>query len=159
MVDIQSKEVIDKISDELKVQPALSIPRNISKDIQLSYNVNPTYINKTAAVNLSDSASATIRTTDSEKDTFLTSVYLTVTKDAISDSLFSQITAVLETGETSTILLIRYEPTTTGSFHQQLVLTRPIKLKKNSQILFLHNTATASIDGTAVINYYETDPQ
>jgi len=90
MVDIQSKEVIDQISEELRVQPALMIPRVLSKDIQLVYEV----LKRERAVNIFDTNGAsttgtiTLFTVPSRERGrfFLTHASLDVTSDVSADN-------------------------------------------------------------------------
>lgn len=91
MVEIQSKEVIDKISAELKIQPSMEIPRELNKNIQLVYNINSdNFIKNTDE--LTDSGPRTVTgpltsfTTPINKDFFLTNVTASFIKDATCDS-------------------------------------------------------------------------
>jgi len=160
MVDIQSKEVIDKISDELKVQPAMEIPRALAKDIQLVYEVNPTPLIQTISSTVSDGTAITIFTTSAVKDTFMVGLSLSVAKDVLATSLFSRITA-RPFGQAANLefIRIRYEPVTVGDFIESLSFPHPIKLARGSPISLTNSTAVGSIDTTGIIFFYETDPQ
>ena len=160
MVEIQSKEVIDKMSDELKVQPALLLPRELGKMIVPTFEVNPprNIIIKTGSA--SDTATAaTIYTTDIKKRTFLSTIHLSVTKDASAAGTNTRI--VLRTREQGVLqlILLQYEPTTAGSFVQTLNFPFPLELQKGAVVEIKHDNATASIDGIANIFFFETDPQ
>lgn len=86
MVDIQSKEVIDKISDELKVQPALQIPRELAKQIQLTYDVGARRIIDIARGGVrTTSGDLNIFVTPTDKDFFLVSCSIGYIKDAACD--------------------------------------------------------------------------
>ena len=161
MVDIQSKEVIDKISDELKVQPALVIPRELSKQIQLSYGVNPPKnIQGSAVVNLSDSSSVTIITAHAIKRTFITGAWLSIAKSVAATSLFTELIFTPRHSNAATsIIRVRYEPVTAGSFTQHVEFPHPIELLQGSVVGIINSTAVASIDVSAAITFYETDPQ
>lgn len=158
MVDIQSKEVIDKISEELKVQPSMQIPRELAKQIQLIYNINPERKIQIKVADASDSTFANIMTTHAKKRTFLIGVYLTVSKDVLNDSLFSSITVIPKKGAQVTIISIRYEPLTAGQFTESIMFPVPIELEKSSGIGISNTTATASIDTGGRIFFYEEDP-
>lgn len=158
MVDIQSKEVIDKIAEDLKVQPALQIPRELAKAIQLVYNVNPERMIRIKGNTASDATSAAIHTTSATKDTFLVGLSLTIAKSALATSLSSGI-IITPFGEASaTVELIRYEPTTAGQFHTNIQFIKPIKLNRGSTVTVTNTTATASIDTTGTIFFFEVDP-
>jgi len=116
-LDIQSKEVIDKISDELKVQPALAIPRELSDKIQLVYAVNPVrHLIQTNGGTLSDGTSATPFSFHATKNTFVTGLTISVAKSVLSQSINSSINLIIKgSAATSAFLTINYEPLTVGS--------------------------------------------
>lgn len=160
MVEIQSKEVIDKISDELKVQPALEIPRTLAKDIQLVYGINPPREIKLISTAVSD-GSATIHTTHATKRTFITGAYVSTSKDVLAPSLATSLTLFpLGMSTAQNLLVLRYEPLTVAS---HLVASKdyvePIELAKASAITLTHTSATGSIDTAVILTFYETDPQ
>ena len=160
MVDIQSKEVIDKISDELKIQPALQIPRELAKDIQLSYNVNPVRKLFVRTFKAADSVSGTIFTADTRKRTFLVGVALSVTKSALATSVLSEINAIMEgDGTRRNLLEIAYEPLGAGQFVTSLILPIPIEIAKGTAVNVDNSTNIASIDALGIAYFYETDPQ
>ena len=159
MVDHQSKEVVDKISDELKIQPSLQIPRGISKEIQLSYNVNPRKRIQVSRVSGADASSVAIFTTSTTKKTFLIGVSLSVSKDVVNDGKVSSITATPLEGSSETILEIRYEPITAGQFTETIMFQHAIELKKATAVGFINGSALASIDAAGIAYFYETDPQ
>lgn len=159
MVDIQSKEVIDKISEDLKVQPAMQIPRALAEKIELVYVVNPERLVKIKGATASDATTATIITTSTTKDTFLIGAGIAVAKDVNSNSLISSIVATPSQSDAQTTLMIRYEPTTAGQFKQYISFPIPIKLERGTTVTITNTSATASIDTTGIIYFYEVDPQ
>jgi len=159
MVDIQSKEVIDKISDELKIQPALSIPRTLGKDIQLSYNVNPVRNIQVIRSPLIDASAVTMLTTSPTKRTFICGVQLSVSKSVLSTSVFSNISANPKNGAAVQLAELRYEPVTAGEHETQIQFTCPIELDTGTNVILNNSTAIASIDTIGIIYFYETDPQ
>lgn len=160
MVDIQAKEVIDKISEDLKIQPALQIPRAIGDKIQLVYGVNPERLVQAISDVASDSTAGTILTTHATKDTFLVGIDLSVSKDIVSDSIFTDVRG-FPFGLTTAVNLIslRYEPLTAGAHHKNIAFTKPILLARNTTLRIVNNTATASIDASATVFLYEVDRQ
>jgi len=160
MVDIQSKEVIDKISDDLKVQPSLQIPRELAKQIQLVYNVNPEREIKIASVTASDSTAVAIMTTSATKNTFLIGASLSTAKDVVSTSLFSAIRGhVFGQAATAILFAQRYEPVTAGAHSLTINFSKPIKLERASVVSVSNSTNVASIDTTGIVYFFETDPQ
>ena len=159
MVEIQAKEVIDKISEDLKVQPAMTVPRTLSKDIQLSYNVNPERLIKVASASANDATSATIHTTHATKDTYLVGASLTVAKSVLVISIFSTIKC-FPFGESAAleVMRLRYEPLTAGDTAMAQTFP-PIKLERGSIISVTNGNAVPSIDATGFVFFYEVDPQ
>ena len=121
-LEIQSKEVIDKISEDLKVQPAQKIPRKLSKDIQLSYDCNPLPEMQFKNLVISDSTSGIIHTTHATKRTFLVGIHLSVSKDANSTSNKSTVIGYGKGKAVSTLISIRTEPTTAGQGDRKSVV-------------------------------------
>jgi len=162
MVDIQSKEIIDKMSDDLKVQPAMQLPRELGKQILPVYNVNPVRNIDVKSVNVNDTATAiAIHTTSATKRTFLIGVSIAVNKDVVNVGTNSLIRANVTGNLTvaTNLLIVRYESVTAGSFNENIMFPIPIEITKNTSIEFKHNGALASIDGTGIVYFYETDPQ
>lgn len=162
MVDIQSKEVIDKISDELKVQPSMAIPRALGKDIQLVYGVNPPKEIKVRFASLSDGTSVTAFTAATGKRTFLVSASVTVSKDVVSPAIATQLNA-FPVGRSSavTMLMLRYEPLTVGSNlrARESWVGQGFEIEPGTIITLTNTSGTASIDASSIIYFYETNPQ
>jgi len=162
MVDIQSKEVIDKMSEDLKVQPSLTLPRVLGTTIQPTYEVNPVLKPRNFQAAISDALAVTILTTDPIKRTFLHSVFLTVAKDVVSTSTFTRIDGFAlgsSTTSSENFLIVRYEPVTVGSnITAQMRFDPPIELQKGALLRVRHGNATASIDGTAIVVISNSDP-
>jgi len=160
-VDIQSKEVIDKISDELKVQPAMSIPRELAKNIQLVYGVNPVRLIQVTSKTTSDATTSTILTTNATKRTFVVAMNMTIAKDVVSTSLVSAIRGTPLGDSATDILRIRTEPVTVGqNLNNRVEIPMPgLELEKGTTLTLTNSTAIASIDTTCNVYFYETDPQ
>jgi hypothetical protein len=160
MVEHQSKEVIDKLSRDLKIQPALSLPKNVVNSVQPIFNVNPDRELKAVLGSAIDAASNTIFTTDSKKETYIAGVGVTVSKDASATSNLTTVRAIpYGASSTSYIFAMRYEPLTAGQFTSYFTFPHPMRIKKGSTVTITNSTAIASIDASAVIYYYEIDPQ
>ena len=160
MVDIQAKEVIDKISEDLKVQPAMAIPRELAKQIQLIYNVNPVRNVQIATGTASDATSGIIHTTSAVKDTFLIAANISVAKDVVNTSLETFLVATAAASNLGLQLMrLKYEPVTAGQFSMSQSFPIPIKLRRSTTITIENTTAIASIDAAASILFFETDPQ
>ncbi len=161
MVDIQAKEVIDKISEDLKIQPALKLPRAIADKIQLVFNTNPERNILITAGQANDALTGAILVAKVTKKTFLVGWQISTTKDAIATSVSTilRATAKGNNGAARAFAFHRYEPLTAGSFSHTTILPLPIEIEPGSTIQIENSTAIASIDSVGVIYYYETDPQ
>lgn len=160
MVEIQSKEVIDKMSEDLKIQPALALPRMLGNAIIPVFDAGPRKacnIIKNSTV--SDAVLGTLYTTPSDKDFYLNSVSLSVTKDAGNTSIASYIELTDVFGNVTKCIVLRYEPSTAGSHHDSICFPMPIKLKKGTTISIKNTASTASIDTNATITGFTVDLQ
>jgi len=158
-LEIQSKEVIDKISEELKVQPALQIPRKIGEKIDLVYSVNPARKLQVAGGTVADATEGSIFTAAANKRTFLVHAHLSVAKDVVSDSVSTWLRCTPLGQAANTVFLnMRYEPITVASnLNLTWTASEPLEIEPGSAVLITNSTATASIDAGAVITYFETD--
>tara|TARA_Y100000034_G_scaffold113837_1_gene149269 strand:+ start:229 stop:711 length:483 start_codon:yes stop_codon:yes gene_type:complete len=160
MVDIQSKEVIDKVSDELKIQPAMSIPRSLANNIQLTYDINRSKCaNFSFSQGRTTTGTGTIFTSNANKRTFLTHVSLSAMANATADNTSYNLNIVNELGVTTP--LIRFEKITTTAFQDSMALplTHPIEIEAGSSVQFSSTfSAGASVMG-ATVSGFEIDPQ
>jgi len=158
MVDIQSKEVIDKISEDLKVQPSLQIPRELQKQIQLSYNVNPQRLIQSRSAVAANATTTTIHTTSLVKDTFIVGGCLSVSQSALATSVQSTLTVTDFMGLASNVLVIA---TTTLIAENGQVANKfePILLERGSTIRVTNATAIGTVRAAACAYFYEVDPQ
>ena len=161
MVEIQSKEVVDKVSEELKIQPAFAVPRNLANNIQLVYDVQPKREIIVKLANASDTGLQTIFTTSTDKDTWVTAIRVSIAKDAVNDSTFTSVTGFTPDKPSAATNLFRlnYEPTTAQNINDSIVFNHPIKLLPGTAVQVTAGSATASIDMLVQLYIYETDPQ
>jgi len=159
MVDIQSKEVIDKISDELKIQPSLQIPRVLGKDIQLVYDVNPPHQVRIVEGFIADATTGSIFTTNATRRTFMIGAQLSVSKSVLSPATSVNMAAFTRGAPNRAVLTIRFEPVTAGQEHNSVNFSQPIELEPGTSISLNASSATASIDLAGLVYFYETDPQ
>lgn len=159
---IQSKEVIDKISEELKVQPAMKIPRELADKIQLVYHVNSNSTNfiTTKTANANNSVSEIIMTTSTERDTFLTGMGLSMLKDVNGTSNSSSIRATPFGKAETSVMSMRYLGVGVANDRTEFFnLQNPIKLERGTTITVTNAAAVATIQTSGQIYFYETDPQ
>ncbi len=162
MVEHQSKEVVDKISDELKIQPALKIPRELGKDLQLVYNVNPIHANRLlgslARTTTATSPGSNIAVLSTSKQSHITGIHLQNQSDVTADNTSIEIRAVL-LGATRNI--IQFLKITTTVFDKSTYITfdPPLKPDIGTNIVFV-NAFTAGVSVSAIQVYgYDTDVQ
>jgi len=159
MVEIQSKEAIDKISDELKVQPSIEIGRKLSDSIQPVFEVSAVPQVRSEEQAFADSTGGTIFTTHATKKTFLVGISLTVSKDAVNNGILSTVQGFMLGTGAKNLLLTNYEPLTAGSFTHTMMFPIPVQMEFGSIISLVNGAALASIDTNVILYLYETDPQ
>lgn len=157
MVDIQSKEVIDKISEDLKIQPALQIPRAIAEKIQLVYGVNPRRIGRTANAG-GTGATIAVHTAHATKDTWVTSAHISLAKTALNTGTVVDFRYTSPEGATEALIKISLTTLTVGNRDVNISFPTPILIAKGSSIAANINNATG-LRMDAGISFYETDPQ
>ena len=161
MVDIQSKEVIDKISQDLKVQPALQIPRELAKQIQLVYSVNAVPVanifeNETRTTT---TGASNIFMTPTNRDFFLTHVYLHNVSDATADNTIIRLIVTKENGVQVDIIAFSKITTTAFSATHSITFNTPIKLLRGTNITFV-NAFTVGVSVSDVnFSGFTIDPQ
>ena len=159
VLEIQSKEVIDKISEELKVQPSLEIPRSLAKDIQLTYDINAVpvvnILERAASV---QTANLTIFTVPSDRAFFLTSVMLSVSKDASSDLVSSKVNATLLGKAQSQIMELDFQSLTASSHVGQQSFPVPLRLNPGSVLQLQGAFTVGTAKKVVIITGYTTDP-
>jgi len=160
MVDIQSKEVIDKISEELKIQPALSIPREISKNIQLTYGVNPKLVSLIVRDGTRTlTGSEVIFTTSSVSDFYLVSVAISNQSNATADNTSVFIQGTPRGKAVQNFLLLSKLTTTATTSQNSINPVIPVLLDRASTIVF-GSAFTVGASSTSInLIGYEVDPQ
>jgi len=160
MVEIQSKEVIDKISDELKVQPALKIPRDLMDKIQLVYNINPVLPNTVLAdlQRTTTATAVTMFTAPAGKRTFITGVKFATYTNSTADNLQIFLTGVIGG---ATLRLMDFVKLTTVAISQtdSVMYPIPIEIDESSVVAFT-NIFTVGASVTNIILFgFTTDIQ
>lgn len=161
-LDIQSKEVIDKISDELKVQPAMSIPRELGEKIQLVYGVNPITPRKVlSSTTASGSGSSNLLTTNATKLTYMTGLQYSFVKNVTSDLASGSLSLTVIIGG-ATVAVVRLSVLTLTAERGNISVSfdKPMLLDKGSLIRLSSDTFSAgALIRSAIVYGYETDPQ
>lgn len=160
MVDIQSKEAIDKISQELKVQPSMAIGRKLSENVQMVFEVgdNKTFQQIVEGSGDVNTASIVVFTTPTDRDFYLTGATLSMIKDVNATSTLTQLRVVIR-GAIKSILRISGISLTVQDGAISFQPCVPIKLDRNTTIDIVNTTAIAAIRADASITGFLIDPQ
>lgn len=148
MEEIQNGDIKRKLSEDIhatnpmKMPPAITdyiVPVILTND-DVYYAQEP-FCETNEAIN---DASDAIMNTDSVKDTYITSVSISVIKDATSTSTKSTVTAVIG-GVTKTIAAIAGQTLTAQSETLNVTFNPPLKVDRSSLINNTSSTAVANI--------------
>lgn len=160
MVEIQSKEVIDKISDELKIQPALEIPKELAKLIQLTYVINPKrIIDVFGSGRSTTTGTSTILITSPERDTFITGISWSLHADVTNNGVAANVNITLADGRVVEVINLQKLAALEQLFEKFLMFDPPIKLLRGSSVTHNHTFTLGSSAMNTVIFGYQTDPQ
>ncbi len=161
MVDTQSKEVIDKMSDELKIQPSMALPRTLVNNIQPTFEVGLDRINtEVRSATTVTTGSTTIFTTPTGRNFFLTSAFLSMDDNATSDGTVCNLTVTMPSGAAAN--LIRLHKITLTATSKELSNSYPPKgilLARGSGIVMTHTFTVGASTLSAGITGYTTDPE
>lgn len=161
MVDIQSKEVIDKISDELKVQPAMAIPKALAEKIQLVYQVNAERrATVVASKSKTSTGTITVLATPTDRDFFLTNVYFAWKGDAANTGTELLVTVDVDGQAIETELFaFNKVPSVVTADHINMPLNPPIKMARGGNIKMTQIFAAGTGGMECTVVGYTTDPQ
>ena len=166
VLDIQSKEVIDKISDELKVQPAHEIPRELAKQIQLTYDIG--LVRKGRVISAErdvTGAGALFAVPDDNHDYFLLNVYLSLTATALYDGKEVLIRADTEDDGRTTVKVFSLRHNDAGAaaiaFQSGSIgfSAAPIRLTPGSTVDIVPSFTAGSLESTGIIHIFKTARQ
>ena len=161
MAKINNPELIRGLINKAKINLAVDqVPSQLAEKIVPMLNVTPEYKVFIADGRASDATSFTIYTASTKKRTFVCGGGLSLSKDAVNNSVSSDITLTPKGRKPNEFITIRYEPLTAGSnmFYIPSLL-HPIELQKGSTITVNNNAALASIDCHGTIYLFELDDE
>ena len=160
MVEHQSKEVVDKMSNELKIQPALQLPRKIVDSIQPVYSVNPEkMINVLRTASKNTTGSLSVFTIPTNRKFFLTNVSLSAMSNVTADTVFYTLTTQLKGDTARTILRMDKLSLTAFSDNIAIDFSFPVELDPGSTIVISHNFSVGASIISSSIQGYEVDLQ
>jgi len=159
MVEHQSKEVIDKISDELKIQPALQIPKELMDKIQLAYNINPPILTTLFKERSESGSGGTVFTTDARLNTFVTGIMMSIQKDVTSTVIAYAVRGVVG-GATVKLGQMNFLSVTISDQHMYLQFKDPVKLDVASAVsTTISGGGVGNHSAETIIHGFTTDPQ
>lgn len=159
-LDIQAKEIIDKISDELKVQPAHDIPRKLSENIQLTYGVNPshtilsTFFEGTTQLPLGGPVNLLSKT--AKKRLFITGVEISMESDVTCNDLVCQVAFNDVFGKA---VVTNISKLTTSAQHRHVVREFNPPIESLQDVFAFHPFTAGASHHSFTIHYFETDAQ
>lgn len=158
MVEIQSKEVIDKISDELKIQPSLKIPRTLQDKIQLSYNINPKHEFIVREAKNSVTTTLTLFVVPAApKRFFLTRAFISYAKDASSDNVEVDLFVNPVNNASLDLLSLVSITLTAVTDHQEMTFDPPVELDPGTNVLIVGATTVGAIQKSGMIEGFLVD--
>lgn len=161
MATIHNSDLTNELKDGAKLQQIRDvIPTQLAEKVVPVMEVNPKLlrrINVCKNATANNATSATIYTTPTDKDFFITCVILSVSKDVTSTSLASAVAGTLFTGETISFAGITTE-TLKSEAHQEVIsYPIPIQLKRGTTITVTNTTNVANILTRGLIFGYTVD--
>lgn len=160
MVDHQSKEVVDKMSDELKIQPAMALPRQIVNSIQPVYNVNPLNRENIArTASRGTTGTTTILAIPTDRPFFLTSAHLNFQCNATANSTAYSITITPFGAVNTHAIRIGKLTTTATTLSESITYINGLRLEPGSLISINQTFTVGASIITGGFTGFTTDPQ
>lgn len=150
--------MLKHIVDLAKINIATeSPPRELGKTVVPVMEVKPMPMIQIVRTATADATSANMMTTSTTKKTYLVGAGISVSKDAVNNGTNTRIDAVPEGRASVGVVEIRYEPITALSNLRGDAFFPPMLLEKGSTISIVNSSATASVDISGIVYYYEED--
>jgi len=159
---INNKQVLIELEKNTNIQIARDkVPNELAEKIVPVFETNPLMfrrINVHALTSATNAISATIYTTPTDKDFYLTDCSLSVVKDVTSTSISSAITIKLKDGVSLNAMTLRTTSLTVESgLHIEKSFNYPILLERGSTITVTNSTNVANITSTGIIFGYTVE--
>jgi len=160
MVEHQSKEVVDKIAEVLKIQPATAFPKDVKEGIQPVFDINPERITTIVVRQGTTSTNTlTVFTTPANQDFYLTSAQISYTKDVSSDNVAVNLTITPElSGAADELIELVSQTLTVKDDHSAMNFSQPIKLQRGSTITLAGGFTVGTMTKVGIITGYSLDP-
>lgn len=148
---VQNRDIINNIQNDLGLNPGPdALPSTVTPSIQPVYPVYEKVANICVANSNVNSTSQTIYTTPANKDFYVTSLCLSVIKDATATSTDSTITGVVNG---ATITLARIAGLTLTAMNDSITMSFPvpIKLDRGTAVNLTNSTNVANVTSRATV--------
>lgn len=150
-MEIQSTEIKQGIINATKINPSVNkIPSTLGNQIIPTLEVNPlinAICDVVAQTTASNTTAATIYTTPTDKDFYLTSLTLSIIKDATSTSTFSDVRTTING---ASVILTRIAGFTLTAQNSNMSLTLPIPVKLDRGVAITVNNGTNVANITSI---------
>jgi len=160
MAQINNGELIKGMRDNAKILQNESAPNQLAEKVVPVMETNPLLlrrINIHKLANAANATSATIYTTPTDRDFYLTSVSLDLIKDVTATSLNSSVNVTVKGGVSQAILVLRTTTLTIETQNAVLLLPIPMLLERGSNITVTNTTNVANVTASAIITGYVVD--
>lgn len=160
MVEIQSKEAIDKMSQELKVQPSMALPRTLMNTIQPTFDINTERVVNTAArATAATTGGVDLFVTPSDRDFFMTGLGLTFSCDATADSTVYRVSVTLAGKAAVNIIEVQKQTTTADSQTHFREFTVPVLLERGTALRLIQVFTVGTSVSSGMVQGFTTDPE
>lgn len=161
MVYIDNTQTKKEIEDAIRGNSVSNLaPTKVSDTVQLVLPINPKDYRRVNIVKTglaTNATSATIYTTPTDKDFFLTSLALSIIKDVTSTSLRTDIAVVID-GAAQNLLSICSLTLTAQAQNIAQSYHAPIKIDRGTNITVSNTTNVANITARANLTGYTVEP-
>jgi len=148
------KDLINKVKFQLSVD---KVPTQLAEKIVPVVIAEPEKNIRVVSGSLADATSFTLLITSTTKRTFVTSVIITYACSVLSDSKAVTVGAFVKGMASQNLIVLRKEPLTALQESAGTNYLLPIELEKGSIVTIGSDTATASIDVSVSMTYYELE--
>jgi hypothetical protein len=150
----QNRDIANNLINDFDLNQLTDItPAKVNTSIQPVYEVYGKVVNVTYSNSAVNATSATIATTPTDKDFYISAITLSMIKDASATSTISTVTATIN-NVSSTLTAIRTLTLTAQAQTITLCLTVPVKIDRGTNILVTNATAVGNISTNATIQGY-----
>lgn len=151
---LKNSRIKNSFIDVLGLNPIQDrIPDTVIPSVQPVFNVGATRCDVCRYADASNSTAVTVYTTPVDKDFYLSSVVLSVVKDATATSVRSAVVVRVD-GTDQRVISIPGFSTTAQNQTVSITLSPPIKVDRNTVVSLTNSTNVANVTASACIQGY-----